>query len=302
MLVAASAGRRAPWGGGGLHADWPTVRGGPERTGYSPESLPPPFRVDWIVHAGGQRMSSALEPVVSDGRVFVATHRGNILALDAASGRGLWRARLEGAILHSPAVARGIVVAASTAGVLAGVDAAAGTLRWSTSTGRGGCSSSPLILESTVCIGTRAGELLGVHLEDGGILWRRALGAPVRQTAAGSGRRVFVTAEDLRVWCVDAATGDVAWTSEQLEGQSARDYFPVLARAGDRTIVVVRTSPSSPMSERIARDRRALARSAGLDDGDWKTLDAWTKRDGARGRPELWAREEEAIGRLFDEE
>jgi hypothetical protein len=124
----------------------------------------------------------------------------------------------------------------------------------------------------------------------------------VRQTAAGSGRRVFVTAEDLRVWCVDAATGDVAWTSEQLEGQSARDYFPVLARAGDRTIVVVRTSPSSPMSERIARDRRALARSAGLDDGDWKTLDAWTKRDGARGGPELWAREEEAIGRLFDEE
>lgn len=289
---------------GGAAADWPTLRGGPERTGFVEGGLRGPFRIAWVRHFAGERMSSALEPIVAGGRVFAATHSGSLHALDARTGEPLWRFHAGGPFLHSPAAARSIVVAGSTDGFLHGVEAATGKGLWKVylEGAHGGYAASPLIFDHLVFLGSRSGVFAAFRLRSGDLVWKKSLGAPVRQSAAGAGGRVYVTAEDLRVRCFDAKSGEVLWTSRQLEGQSARDYYPVIQRAGGRELVLVRTSPTAPMPRRIQRDRRVLVESAGVDDSDWKKVDAWTKSDAARGNPEAWAREHASILRHLERE
>jgi hypothetical protein len=278
-----------------IGADWTTLRGNPQHTGSVPGALPERWHLAWIRHFPQERLGTAMEPIVADNRVFIATHSGNIYALDARNGKPLWRFQAGGPCLHSPAYADGLLVAGSTDGRLYGLDARTGRLRWSLDAGHGGFSAAPVIAENYALIGSRAGDFLAVDLRTGKQRWRRAVGAPIRQTAAVAGHRVFVTAEDMRVRCLERTTGRTLWISEPLSGQTARDYYPVVVQTDRRTCVIVRTNPLHNMAERISRDRTLLARNAGADDSDWRKLDAWINSPQAVGSPDQYEREQQAI-------
>jgi hypothetical protein len=282
-------------------ADWPAIRGTAQRAGFTRNEIKPPFRLAWERHFEGERLGTALEPIVSSGKVFIATHKGNVYALNAETGQPIWRFQAHGPFLHSPACADDLVVAASTDGAIYILEADTGRMRSQFFAGSGGFSASPAIENGVAFIGTRSGDFLAFDLLAQKLLWRQTLGAPIRQTAATDGGRVFVTAEDLQVRCFDAASGKVIWTSAPLPGQTARDSFPIIARADSRAFVIVRTNPLLNMAQRIARDRTLLSRNAGIDDSDWRKVDAWMKSDQARGTPELWAREQETIISYLDE-
>jgi hypothetical protein len=287
--------------GAAAGADWPTVRGDAARTGAARAEVRPPFRLAWVRHFTGERLGSAVEPVVAGGKVFVATHQGSLYALDAGTGQPLWRYPVRGAFLQAPACADGLVVAGATDGGLHAVDAATGNSRWIVPLGPGGFGASPTVAEGSIFLGARTREFLAVELATGKVRWRLTLPGPVRQTAAYHDGRVFVTAEDLRTRCIDGGSGKVLWTSEPHAGQTARDAYPVVISAGGRTFVVVRTNPVVNMARQIARDRHLLARAAGVDDGDWKKLDAWTKSREAAGGADLWEKEQAAVVRYLGE-
>lgn len=276
-----------------VRADWPALHGNAQHTGFVPTELRPPFRLAWAAEFDGERLGTAMEPIVVEDRVFIATHAGNLYALQATNGEPLWRFAGDAPFLQSPAVAEGVVVAASAGGGLFALDAATGVMRWRAALDS--FAASPMIAGGRVFIGSRNGRFFSVGLADGAVQWQAELGAPVRQTAAAADGQVWVTAEDLRVRCFDAATGRLRWTSPPLAGQSARDYYPVVVTAGGKRYVVVRTNPALNMAQRIARDRSLLARNAGADDSDWRKLDAWLKSDAAHGTPDLWAREQQVV-------
>ncbi|MBI4658564.1 MAG: PQQ-like beta-propeller repeat protein [Verrucomicrobia bacterium] len=242
-----------------------------------------------------------MDPIVAKDRVFVATHQGNLYALNAKDGEPLWKFQAHGPFLHSPAVADGILVAANGDGYLHGIDTASGELKWSLYAGPGGFSASPTISDQTAFIGSRSGEFWAVDVKSGKRRWQQPLSAPVRQTAAFSHGSVFVTSENLRVHCLDAETGRQVWVSEQLTGQTARDYYPVVATTEARTFVIVRTNPVLGMANHIGRDRHFLCQNAGVDDSGWKKVDAWIKSPVARGNPELWAKEQGSITHYLQE-
>ena len=280
-------------------ADWPALHGNAQHTGFTSTELRPPFRLAWATEFDGERLGTAMEPIVADGRVFVATHAGHLYALQATNGEPIWRFAGDAPFLQSPAIADGVIVAANAGGGLFALDAATGVARWRTALDS--FAASPTIADGRVFIGSRNGRFFGVALADGAVRWQAELGVPVRQTAAAAEGRVWVTAEDLRVRCFDAATGRLRWTSPPLAGQSARDYYPVVVAVGGKRYVVVRTNPALNMAQRIARDRSLLARNAGADDSDWRKLDAWLKSDAAHGTPDLWAREQQVVqGYLHD--
>ena len=273
--------------------------GGPAHTGHSTNLIQPPFRLAWVRHFPGERLATAMEPIVADGRVFIATHAGGIVALDAESGELLWRRQGDAPFLQSPAWGAGLVMAADADGSVYALEAATGQLRWSLAA-PGGFAAAPALDHNTLHLGTRTGQFLAVSLVDGAIRWRAEWGVPIRQTAAVLDGRVYVTAEDLRVRCLEAATGAERWTSLPLAGQSARDYPPVVfSTSNGRRYVIVRTNPSLNMAQRISRDRQLLARNAGADDRDWRKLDAWLKSDAARGNEELWRREQETVAKYL---
>jgi outer membrane protein assembly factor BamB len=275
--------------------EWPMLHGNAEHTGFVPSELKLPLHLAWARDFGGERLGTAMEPIVARGRVFVATHRGSVWALEAGSGTPVWRFRAAGPFLQAPACADGRVIAACTDGTLNALAAEDGRMLWCVFAGHGGFSASPVIADGVAHVGTRAGDLMAVALASGRLLWKAALGAPVRQTAAVADGRVFVTAEDLHVHCLDAADGRRVWTSPALAGQTARDYYPVIARSQRRTLVIIRTNPILEMGQRIGRDRTLLCRNAGVDDSSWQKVEAWIKSPEATGNPELWAREQAAI-------
>lgn len=280
---------------GRLLADWPMLRGTPHHDGYAEFEVHSAYHRAWAVEFDNERLGSATEPVVASGLVYVATHGGNIYALDADTGDPQWRFATGNPFLHSPAVGGGIVIAADSAGRLFGLDSDSGELRWLASVSPGGAAAAPVVAKDTVFIGSRAGVMLAVNLRDGRELWRCDLGAPIRQTAAVADDRVFVTAEDLHVFALKTENGGLLWKSQALAGQSARDYYPVIVHRGDRAFVIVRTNPAHKFSDRINWDRHFLAVHAGADDSHWQKLDAWLKSHAARGTPELWAREQAAV-------
>lgn len=281
--------------GGLAAAEWPTLHGNAQHTGLAAAALKPPFRLAWARHFTGERLGTAMEPIVGAGSVFVATHGGNLYALDAAAGEFRWRFQAHGPFLHSPTFAKGLVVAGSCDGNLYAVEAGTGRMRWSAAGGQGGFCASPVVAEGAVFIGSRQGEFLALELTTGKGRWRQSLGAPIRQTAAVAEGRVYVTAEDLRTRCFDARTGKVVWVSEPLTGQTARDYYPVVVKAGARTYLLLRTNPVINMAQHLARDRHLLCVNAGVDDSHWQSIDAWIKSEAARGNRDLWEKEQQAI-------
>ncbi|NQT87409.1 PQQ-binding-like beta-propeller repeat protein, partial [bacterium] len=238
-----------------------------------------------------ERLGSAVEPIVADGLVFAGTHSGNLYALDAQNGMPVWRVQANAPFLHAPATADGIVVAGTTDGPLYGLEARTGKLLWSLVHGHGGFTASPLIDQGTVYACMRSGTVFAADLKTGATEWVRTLDAPIRQTPAFADGRLYVTGEDLRLRCFDARTSRVLWTSEPAIGQTARDYYPVIARGA----VIVRTNPTLPMPDLIAQDRSALCRAAGVDGSRWEDVDAWVKSARSNGSPELWAKEQAAI-------
>ena len=279
-----------------LAADWPTLRGNVARTGYVDAEIKPPFRLAWVRHFVGERIGSAVEPIVADGKVFIGTHSGNLYALDAESGKPLWRFQLDGPILQSPTCGDGkVAVASAGGGRFLLLDAATGRVLGG-SRGGSGYAASPLIVGAKAVVGTRRGSVEVCDFQNHRVDEREIRGmGPVRQTAAYADGRLYFAGNDLRVRCFAPEPAKPLWTSEPLVGQTARDYYPVIAKKGGRTVVIVRTNPVIQMSKLIGQDRHMLCQNAGADDSDWKKLDAWIKSKEALGTPELWEKEQAAI-------
>ena len=290
-----------PLSAASARADWPTLRGSVERTGYVDAEIKPPFRVAWVRHFVAERIGSAVEPVVADGKVFIGTHNGNLYALDAESGKPLWRFQADGPILHSPAVVKHHIIAGTTRGTGYMIEAATGTESGGTGRTQGSLSASPTFGGNTLWWGDRTGGLHTDKIEPSLRVLPPDDRSAIRQTGAFAEGRFFVTGEDLRVRAVDARSRKLLWVSEPLVGQTARDYYPVIANKGGRTVVIVRTNPVIRMSRLIGMDRTLLCANAGLKDTGWKAVAAWCKSKEALGTPELWEKEQQAILEHLDE-
>jgi len=81
--------------------------------------------------------------VVVEGRLYLGTHEGRLLCLDAATRERVWGFQSGDAVLAAPAVAGGRVVFGSFDGHVYALDAATGELRWKHDTGRPVVSTQP---------------------------------------------------------------------------------------------------------------------------------------------------------------
>lgn len=79
-----------------LTTEWREYFGGPERNNYSPLTDITPtnvqnLQVAWTYHTKDSVGQMPSNPIVVDGVLFAPTGAGDIVALDAASGREIWR-------------------------------------------------------------------------------------------------------------------------------------------------------------------------------------------------------------------
>jgi hypothetical protein len=275
--------------------DWPQTNHDAIHSGRTLDEPAAPFRVEWVRQFPREVMTTRIEPVVASGRVFVGTYSGRMHAVDGKDGHEVWTRQLDGPILHSAAVGEGVCVVSTAAGTVFGLKTDDGAIGWRAQPGDHGFSTAPLLAGGLAILGGRGGSLYAYQLRTGRLKWRLPIGVPIRTTAASDGKLVYFAAEDLRARACELATGNLRWTSAPLPGQSARDYFPVIA-AGK---LVMRTNPAGHFAERLTRDRAMLASGAGLDGADWKAVDAFLKSNRAEAFADQIMREQRAIRDLL---
>jgi len=107
--------------------DWPQFRHDPLRSGVASRGLPAKLGRRWRQRIGG-RLS---QPVVANGKVLVAAvDEGSIHALDAASGKVLWRFSASSRVDSPPAVHNGLALFGSADGWVYCLRLDDGTLVW----------------------------------------------------------------------------------------------------------------------------------------------------------------------------
>jgi len=234
--------------------DWPQWRG-PNRDGLSPEtgllqSWPaggPPLV--WKATGLGNGYSTV---AVHQGRIFTLGAARDIeylIALDAASGKELWRARLGRRYENNrgdgprgaPTVDGARVYALGGNGDLASVEAATGKIAWHVnllsrfSAGNigWGISESPLVLEDRVLVnaGGRGGSLAALAKTDGATLWasesdEAGYSSAVVADIRGVRQAVFFTGE--RVLGVRVDDGSVLWSYRRVSNRTANVATPIV--------------------------------------------------------------------------
>lgn len=136
--------------------------------------IKPTVRVEkaWSLSVGGAKpeLRLGLGVAAADNRVYVASHKGDVLALSLANGKTVWRTRTKLPLSGGPGVGEGIVVVGAGHGDLVALDAASGAIRWKTRV-NSEILSAPAIGSGLVVLRTVDGRLHALQVSDGAVVW-----------------------------------------------------------------------------------------------------------------------------------
>lgn len=215
---------------------WPMAAANPARTSWTAEEVTGALRVDWYRPIEAYIPQNA-QVIASNGRLFIATARG-LIALSAEDGSLLWRYDTELPLGGSPTVSRGVVYAGGYDRRLHAIDARTGARLWVFDGAKAGYDTNPLVVENKVILGNRDGAMyaIGAHgtPEQGRLVWRYTVGAPIHLSAAYHNGVIYFAAADNHAYALRAASGSLVWKSARLPGDGYHSYWPVVA--GDKII------------------------------------------------------------------
>lgn len=137
--------------------------------------------------AGDKRLS--LVPAYRDGRIYVADAEGHVSALDASSGRRIWRVDLDAPLSGGPGVGEGLVVVGTTDAEVIALSEKDGGVKWK-APASSEVLSTPAIAMGRVVVRTIDGKVDGLDALTGERKWRYERQIPVL-TLRGTGSPVL---------------------------------------------------------------------------------------------------------------
>lgn len=247
-------------------ADWPLPGGTPEQSVEHVQAAQN-FTVAWTrgFGAGDNRRRHVTAPPVAeggrvyvmdgqaaaDGKVYVASGYRFVAALDAATGKELWRTPVSAPIHAAPTVSGGKVIVVSTDNELQTFDAATGRPDWTYQAliepARILAASSPAVSNGTVVASFASGELIALQAANGNDLWAQALSRASRTNALSEirdipGRPVIYKGDVFAVShsgvfaAIDLRTGAPRWSLPVVgitTPWAAGDVVYVVSKAGE---------------------------------------------------------------------
>ena len=283
VLVSALAAHLHAQGG---PADWPQWRG-PNRDGVissftEPKSWPAKLTRKWKVDVG----LGYATPVVIGNRVYMFARQGDeevLGALDADTGRVLWRTTYPAAFTISPAAARhekgpkatptfadGKLFTLGMTGIVSAFDAANGKRLWQTPPSQPGplyhTSMSPLVDRglAIVHVGSHGrGALTAFDVNTGVVKWRwdgdgPGYGSPI--VAEFDGTRQIITFTQDNLVGISASTGALLWKRRFETNYTQNCITPVLY---GQTVIV------------SGLDKGVTAFKLVKANGQWSPVDVW---------------------------
>jgi outer membrane protein assembly factor BamB len=267
-------------------ADWPQWRG-PNRDGVIPSFTAPnpwPERLTrkWKVEVG----LGYATPVVIGNRVYMFARQADeevLGALDADTGKVLWRATYPAAFTISPAAARhekgpkatptfanGKLFTLGMTGIVSAFDAATGKRLWQTASSQPGplyhTAMSPLVDGGLVIVHVGShgrGALTAFDVNTGAVKWRwdgdgPGYGSPI--VAEFDGTRQIITFTQDNLVGVSASTGALLWKRRFETNYTQNCITPLLY---GQTVIV------------SGLDKGVIAFKLVKANGQWNPVDVW---------------------------
>ena len=152
---------------------------------------------------------------ISDNRVYAASHKGEVVALDLTNGRVLWHTKSGAPLSGGTASSPDLVVVGASDGQLFAFDAATGHKRWTVRL-NGEVLAPAAISAKLIAVRTVDGKLHALSPEDGHELWVTEQQVPrlsLRGTASPviSGDLVLSGFDNGKVVALSAGDGSVQW-------------------------------------------------------------------------------------------
>jgi outer membrane protein assembly factor BamB len=180
--------------------------------------LRPPFRKVWTFHG---RALLEFPPVTGYGKVYITNFNGRLFALDAATGKTLWKYLSHRCGWASPALSDHLAYETFIGnnechsdkrdGEIAAFNADTGRVRWLRRIGP--TESSPLVTRRTVYVGDWDGRVWALNAQTGRTRWTAQLNGAIKGSLAASGRRLFIGTYGGDIVSLDARTGRILWRS-----------------------------------------------------------------------------------------
>ncbi|MCX6701390.1 MAG: PQQ-binding-like beta-propeller repeat protein, partial [Methanomicrobiales archaeon] len=139
-------------------------------------------------------------PAVANGVVYVGSADKNLYAIDAATGRELWRFRTEGEIFSSLAVVNGVLYIGSMDNLYA-IDAITGKEKWQFETW-GKVFSSPAVSNGVIYVGSDDDNLYAIDAVTGTEKWKFKTGGDVYSSPAVANGVVYVGSYDGNLYAI----------------------------------------------------------------------------------------------------
>jgi outer membrane protein assembly factor BamB len=149
-------------------------------------------------------------PLLDKGVLYFGTWDGKVYALAAKTKKPLWTFETGDRVKGGAALARGTLLVPSYDGNVYGIDAATGEERWTSSPGAP-LYATPAVAGGRVFVGSTGGSVYAYDVEDGGFVWSRSLGDAVYSSPAVWRNTVYVGSYNGSLYALDAASGDVRW-------------------------------------------------------------------------------------------
>ncbi len=174
----------------------------------------------WDAEVGGPFNAG---PTLTEGRLYVGTSRGDLVALDAADGKTLWTYSAGDALQTRPVVSDGLVLVMTSSDTLLAIDAEKGDWKWQYRREAPGLftlhgAGRPAVADGRVLAGFADGYAVALDIADGGLLWAKQLSNQERFNDVDASPviddwgRAYFAAYGSGLHAIDAATGDTVWT------------------------------------------------------------------------------------------
>lgn len=170
----------------------------------------------WKIQVGeGVGALAYLRPAVTSGQVFAASQNGLLVAVDAESGRLLWRKKTGLAFTAGPAAAYGTVVAGTGKGELAAYDARTGEQQWRAQVGAAVHAPPALTVDGVVVL-SADGVVHMLDRSSGQARWTYSTSVPPLSLRGSAGpvvleSHVLVPTAAGKLLSLDAESGVVEW-------------------------------------------------------------------------------------------
>ncbi len=185
----------------------------------------------WRVVGGG---SIAGCPAVKDGIAYFGSLDSYVYAVDAKTGKMLWKTKANKAIMDSsPLIDGDVLYIASADNRLYSINMHTGEIVWFVET-NGEISLTPFFDENNVYVGSRDGYVYAVKKHEGIISWKFRTGDEVVSCPVVYKGRVFIGSFDGYLYCLDSETGREIWRFKT--GGEIFNTWPFLVR--ENTIYV----------------------------------------------------------------